>query len=314
MIKGLMAGLLWALDTVILSIGLNDYSLLWAAPLAATFLHDFFSSIWLTLLFLVQNRFKRAVSALKSKSARLVILAALLGGPIGMAGYVSAIYNMGASNTAVISSLYPALGIVMGHFIYKEKITPTQIAGVTLSLGAVIALSLSGSEGAKNLPLGLVCGVICTVGWASEGIIIQKGLKSKAIDNDYALWIRQITSALCFALIILPVTGGWNIVSDMNVSGNVWVFGTAAFFGSASYLCYYEAIHTIGAGKAMPLNSTYVAWALIFSFIFLAQVPSFTQILLGFCVILGAVLAAYKPQDKKQKPGTALRAKNQQDH
>jgi len=37
----------------------------------------------------------------------------------------------------------------------------------------------------------------------------------------------------------------------------------AAFFATISYLCYYRAISQIGASKAMAVNVTYAAWAIV---------------------------------------------------
>ena len=40
------------------------------------------------------------------------MVAALLGGPVGMTGYLIAINNIGPGYTAIISSYYPAVGTV----------------------------------------------------------------------------------------------------------------------------------------------------------------------------------------------------------
>ncbi len=62
-----------------------------AAPVAATALHDVFSALWLALLATIRRRWSSVVRAIKHKDGRRVMLAALLGGPVGMAGYVMAI-------------------------------------------------------------------------------------------------------------------------------------------------------------------------------------------------------------------------------
>ena len=45
---GLLAGVLWALDTVVLSKALSFYEALLIAPLVAAFLHDTCSFVYLT--------------------------------------------------------------------------------------------------------------------------------------------------------------------------------------------------------------------------------------------------------------------------
>ena len=77
---------------------------------------------------------------LKTRSGKVVILGALLGGPIGMTGYVIAINNIGAGYTAIISSFYPAFGTLMAVLLLKEKITPGRVVALIVALGGIIAM------------------------------------------------------------------------------------------------------------------------------------------------------------------------------
>lgn len=111
-----MAGILWGLDTAILGLALamspftSKTEAVFIAPLVSTFLHDFFSSIYMIIYTGVRKQFKKVIKALKTKSGKYIILGALLGGPIGMSGYVAAINYIGPSYTAIISAMFPALG------------------------------------------------------------------------------------------------------------------------------------------------------------------------------------------------------------
>lgn len=92
----LFSGLLWGLDTVILGIGLalapyiGSAEALACASIAGSFLHDAFCAIWLFGYMGVRGRLKDTLAALKTRSGKVVIAGALLGGPIGMTGYVLA--------------------------------------------------------------------------------------------------------------------------------------------------------------------------------------------------------------------------------
>ena len=106
---GFFSGLLWGLDTVILGIGLalapyiGSAEALACASIAGSFLHDAFCAIWLFGYMGVRGRLKDTLAALKTRSGKVVIAGALLGGPIGMTGYVLAINNIGAAYTAIHS-------------------------------------------------------------------------------------------------------------------------------------------------------------------------------------------------------------------
>ncbi|MEG2080543.1 MAG: EamA family transporter, partial [Oscillospiraceae bacterium] len=90
---GLMGGILWALDTVILGIALSKAPFLSTekaillAPFISTFLHDSISSLFMLLYMGAKKQFSNIIKALKTKSGKLIMLGAILGGPIGMTGY-----------------------------------------------------------------------------------------------------------------------------------------------------------------------------------------------------------------------------------
>lgn len=127
---GLFSGCLWGLDTVILGIALTMVPFIGTAEalalgaIVSSALHDVCCALWLLLYMGVRGRLKDTLAALKTRSGKVVILGALLGGPIGMTGYVIAINNIGAGYTAIISSFYPAFGTLMAVLLLKEKITP----------------------------------------------------------------------------------------------------------------------------------------------------------------------------------------------
>ena len=62
-----------------------------------------------------------------------------------------------------------------------------------------------------------------------------------------------------------------------------------------------KALGKLGTGKAMPLNITYAAWSLPFSYLLLHQVPGTKDIICALVVLLGALLAAYEKPQKLEK-------------
>ena len=143
---GISGGILWALDTVILGIALtltpfvSSEQAIFLAPFVSTFLHDAFSSVWMLLYTGVTRQFANVWRALKTRSGKFIMLGALLGGPVGMSGYVAAIHFIGPGMTAVISSMYPALGALLSYFFLKEKMKPAQIIGLLLSIGGLMSV------------------------------------------------------------------------------------------------------------------------------------------------------------------------------
>lgn len=294
MFGGLLGGCLWALDTVILSIAMRPFALEWSAPLVATGLHDLFSALWMSGFVSLRKKWKSIRQAYQTHSGRMVILAALLGGPVGMSGYVFSVQYLGAGLSAAISSFYPALAALIGALVFKEKLSRSQIAGMALSLACIVLMSWPNDSGGSNFILGLVMALCCMSGWALEGVIVQHSMKED-LDNEICLFLRQTTSAAVFVFLIIPLLSSWRFALQAAHSCGLLI-AAAAFCGTASYLLYYGAIGRLGASRAMPLNSTYCAWAVFFSFVLEGIVPSLWQIILCFGIIGGAVLCARQPE------------------
>ena len=211
MLIGLAGGALWALDTVILGMALalpvftGDPRAAILAPFASTFLHDLCSSLWMLGYTGLRRQYKAVWQALRTRGGRFVALGALLGGPVGMTGYVLAINAIGPAYTAIISALYPALGTVLAHFFLKEKIAPYRPDRSGAEYWRGDRSGLYPRRGAaKGQLLGFGCALLCCIGWAAEGVICTYGLQSSTVTNAQALQIRQPVSALTYAVVLLP--------------------------------------------------------------------------------------------------------------
>ena len=259
---GLFSGILWGLDTVVLGIALamapyfGTADAAAFASIASSFIHDAGCAIWLLIYMGVRGRLKDTVAALKTRSGLVVMLGALLGGPIGMTGYVIAINNIGPAYTAIISAFYPALGALLSFILLKERMSAKQIAALIVALLGVMAMGVisAGDSEMGNTTLGLAGAVLAVIGWGSEAVLCAWGMKDDAVDNETALQIRETTSALVYGLVVVPVFGAWGFAASAIPSFATGVIALSALAGTASYLFYYKGISLIGAAKAMALN------------------------------------------------------------
>jgi drug/metabolite transporter (DMT)-like permease len=296
---GLLAGLLWGLDTVILGVALTKTPFISTeqavalAPFVSTFLHDFCSSVWMLIYMGFKKEYGKVVRAFKTKSGKFIILGSLLGGPVGMSGYVAAINFIGPGYTSVISAIFPAIGAFLAFVFLKEKMEAYQIAGLLISIAGVIGLGYTpGGATGENFLLGFGCAVLCVIGWASEAVICAYGMKDPDISDEQALQIRQLASAVFYGVVILNVLSGWKFTLEVTGTTAMKIIAVSALFGTASYVCYYRAINHIGASKAMALNITYSAWAIVFGAVLLGDIPSVRSIILGLLIVAGSITAA----------------------
>ena len=323
MFAGIIAGITWALETVILGIALamspffTTTQAIFFAPFVSTFLHDAFSAIFATIYNGVRGKLPNVWKAFCTKSGKFVVLAAAIGGPIGMTGYVMCVNYMGASIGAIASAIFPAIGAVLAYFFLREKMRWYQWVFLLITLGGVIGLSYTPEMAANsNYLLGILGAMMCSFGWGIEAVILAKSLTDPEVTDEYALQIRQTTSAVVYGIILLPVLGlikgdvlgGWSFAASLfvNTGWLIPVVAIAALFATVSYLFYYKAIAQIGASKAMALNITYTAWAMVFTVVLTAvqgQVawPSALAIVCALLVLCCGILAAADFKDLVKK-------------
>ena len=306
-IAGIIAGITWAIETIVLGIALAmspffvSVQAIVLAPFASTFLHDAFSAVWSCIYNAVRGNLPDVMKALNTKSGRFVALAAVIGGPVGMTGYVLSVANMGASIGAVASAVFPAIGAVLAYFFLKEKMQWYRWVFLIISLLGVYGLSYSPEINIKNFWLGFAGTLMCAFGWGIEAVIIAKSVQDDAVTDEIALQIRQTTSAIIYGIVILPIMRGWGFtISLFNGTGSlIPTIAIAAFFATVSYLFYYRAISQIGASKAMALNITYSAWAVIFSVIFLGDMSLLNPVTIT-CTIVVLVFGILAGADYKE--------------
>ena len=307
MLFGFLAGITWALETVTLGIALeaspfvSTEQAVFLAPFVGTFLHDLFSAFWMLLFNSLRGELPGVVSAWRSKAGRLIMLAAVIGGPVGMTGYVLAIHAMGSSVGAVASAAYPAVGAVLAFLFLKEKMPWYRWVFLLLTLGGVYGLSYSPSIEGGNFLLGLLGVLMCSCGWGAEAVILARCLRNAQISHTYALQIRQTTSAIVYGAVLLPILKGWGFTARLFTSHTgllLPILALAALFATTSYLCYYRSIARIGASKSMALNVTYAAWALVFTAIVKQDASVFTPLTVACTavVLVCGILAAADPK------------------
>ena len=129
---GFGAALTWALDTVILGIALANPAFaatpqaIALAAFTSTFLHDASSAVFTFAYMGIRRKLGETWRTLRSKSGLVIVGAALIGGPVGMTGYVLAINNIGPAYTAAISAFFPAYGAALATVVLKERMRPYQ--------------------------------------------------------------------------------------------------------------------------------------------------------------------------------------------
>lgn len=298
---GLSSGVFWAIDTVLISYIMSkfnfesSYNGLWLSLLLMG-MHDLFSFIWVTFYHLKNGEVGKIIYKCGNENVFPIIVAALLGAPIGMTCYVLSIYMTSAAQTSVISTLYPIVGMVVTLFIRKINLAAhTKIGTVSAVLFAILPYVLT----TYKFNIGIVFAFICAIGWGMECVVCSLCFE-KSWKPSYVLQIRQFVSALLYTFIIIPLLIIFTDVSIYLLQTYIFSIIVASFFGTISYLCYYNSIYNIGAVKSMALNMTYSVWSIFLEVIVLFGNLHFINVLSGVGVLISALITAISYEDWKK--------------
>lgn len=301
---GLFSGGTWGINNVVLGLALSlvpalgDNAALYAIPLAAACLNDTLAGLWLLLYNGWAGRLQEIIRSLKTVPGLMVCLAALLGGPVANSGYLLGISMAGPAYALTITALYPIVGAILSRVFLKQHILPRVWAGMLLSVVGAIVISYVPPEGgnSEHFYLGLMFAALAAFGWGAEAVLAVFGMSM--IDPKIAINIRELTSGLCIAIFILPLVGGWAVISEVILlPETIGTFALAGLAAGVSYLAWYTANSKCGVAKGMALNGTYVMWGVILSVIFLSQ-PLTQNLAIGsLLVLIGATLVAINPKE-----------------
>ena len=298
MTSGMGAAFFWALETLLLNRAISAEVLAQAGPLRTALLaaavHDLCSAVFLLIFLTVTGRWRELIPALRSEGGLIIILAALLGGPAGMTSYLLAIRTAGASVAATLSALYPAVGAMLASALLGERLWLPQKGGLIICVGSGVLLGLQGGFQVEGWQ-GLIPALLCALCWGAEAVLSSVGMEESGSSFEVAIALRQLTSAAAYWLLLIPLSGTWQMLPQLCGTFAAGWLPLAALAGTMSYLCYYRAIRNLGPSRGMALNITYTVWVVLLSALLLWTAPGAPALLCAGLVSLGSALTAWDP-------------------
>lgn len=281
--------------------------------------NDTCSAVWAIGYALIRGKLGDFFRCLKTKPGKIMILAALIGGPIAGTAYVIGL-QLAGSIVIPITALCPAIGAILGRVLYKQKLNKRMMLGIGI---CVLASFMIGSSSiAGDAPEGAILGVliafIAALGWGFEGCVAGYG--TSMIDSEIGITIRQVTSGISNLLILTPLFGilfGGGISFAGNLIGQAFTSGPAMFWFALSGLCafisfmsWYNGNSMCGAALGMACNGTYSFWGPFCCWIVLGvfggmegwAIPTIGWIS-ALLMIVGILVIAVNPLDLFKKKG-----------
>ncbi|MDR1677237.1 MAG: DMT family transporter [Deltaproteobacteria bacterium] len=327
-LAGVLSGVLWGASGTILYLALNyapftnpqyasttdEFNLPYVAIIVAmslcgALMHDTFAAIWVFINNVRAGKFKEYGRTLRTKPGKMVCLGAILGGPIGMSGYLLGITFVSSAYALPITAAYPALAAVLATFIFRERNPARVWIGVVLCIvGSFLVYYAPMGEGQEKdvyFAIGMILSTLACVGWASEGLLSTYGMDM--LDPDIALGIREAVSAIAYFIFVLPIvtlymskfgpTPIWEMFVGATRSSALPIYAFAGFLGGFSYIYWYRALNMTGVARAMALNVTYALWGVLFGALFTPLDPTRYLYMGAGSIAIGAILVSANPRE-----------------
>lgn len=260
------------------SSGLTPFAVLFMLSALGAAMTDCCSAVWSLVLAGWKGKLGDFLRTLKTKPGRIMIGAALVGGPLASTCYVLGL-QLAGSIIVPISALCPAIGAILSRILYKQKLTPRMMLGICICLTASFMIGLTGLEESapQNLFLGLFFGFLAALGWGLEGCV--GGYSSSLIDSEIGITIRQCTSGLSNMIVLTPlfaIIGGASPVAMIgaaitDIDSLKW-FVVAGFFAYFAFQLWYKGNAMCGTALGMACNGAFSFWGPFFCWIWLGLV------------------------------------------
>lgn len=261
-------------------------------------LNDSMSAIWSWIIAGYKGKVGDFLRCINTKPGRIMILAAIIGGPIAGTSYIIAL-QLAGSIIIPITALCPAIGAVLARIIFKQKLNKRMILGVVVCVLASVLIGTSGITGEvrKGTVLGIVVALIAAFGWGIEGVVAGYG--TSLIDSEIGIMIRQTTSGLFNLFILLPLLSfmdgniglGMNLLkSALTDTSSLIFFVISGFFALFAFSLWYKGNSMCGAALGMACNGAYSFWGPFFCWIIIGVLMGIDGWNVAPIVWIGAVI------------------------
>lgn len=292
-IIGLSSGMFWSIAMTFSSYVFSAYGI---SPITIAIFNDVFGFLMLVLFFTYKYK-NIPLHIFKNAKNYAVVLGAILAGPIGMVCYNYAISSIGSSITASITATYPAFALVFSILLLKKKFTFRIYLAIFIIVISLIIQNYN--PGSSNfVVMGLITALISAMAWGSESVLTSFAMMDELSEYE-AIFLRQCTSILAYGLIIMPFSFN-KVVSDINMKVVPFIF-LIALFNLLSYIAYYKTINDIDVPTATGLNSSYVIFAPILSFLFLKENISLKVAIMSVFILMGLIIIFSNANREKNK-------------
>ena len=253
--------------------GLSVFAITYVLAALGSGVNDTISGIWMLIKCGIMGELGDWVRCLKTKPGVVMIICALIGGPIASTCYVAAL-QMAGTIIVPFAALNAAIGAIIGRFVFKQKLSPVMVGGIILCLICATVIGGTSFDGFGGTTMvGILLALVCALGWGIEGAVA--GFGTTLIEYNIGITIRQVTSGVANMIIVLPLLcmidgnglNAFGLLSTAFTDSSVIFFVISGLFAGLSYGFWYKGASMCGAALGMTCNGAYAFWASFFTWV-----------------------------------------------
>jgi drug/metabolite transporter (DMT)-like permease len=191
-----------------------------------------------------------------------------------------------AGTASMVVGIGPLLVALLGGWLLREGLPGRLLVGVVVSFAGVIVVGLSMADGGRASVVGVVLCAVAAVSLAG-GVVSQK----PALRHASPL---QVTTFGCLvgAIACLPFTGSLlSDVVDAPLSATLNMIYLGLFPTAVAFSTWAYALSHSTTGKMAATTYAIPAVAILLSWAFLGEVPSWLTVAGGLLCVLGVAVA-----------------------
>ena len=254
--------------------GLSVFAITYVLAALGSGVNDTISGIWMIIKCAILGEMGDFFRVLKTKPGLVMIICALIGGPIASTCYVAAL-QMAGTIIVPFAALNAAVGAIIGKFVFKQDLNKLMVGGIIVCLICATVIGGTSFDGLGGTTMiGILLALVCALGWGIEGAVA--GFGTTLIDYNIGITIRQVTSGLSNMIIVLPLlcmidgngVSAFGLLSTaFTDSASIIFFVISGLCAGLSYGFWYKGASMCGAALGMTCNGAYAFWCPFFTWV-----------------------------------------------